>query len=380
MKKHTIMSCVVLPALLVSGCATVKSPPKPDPVYAAGSPSIRMDQEVIHFGKGFGREQRLALKSFLATVNRLVPARSIPSDTSACVRDVRIDISCDRSSAGQVVLTIASTVIPFLAFVPGRRGAEYSIIYTLEDAQGKRSSFAFRDTLSGAYYGWSFTRVSAAGKLQRAQRRQAAQNAAKLLVQDLCCQRKGAPLAFQRVSEPAALPPVVPRVRPARPVRAVSAGVPAAALPPLCAIITFEAKAGVGRDDVVRLRDKLEDEFGKRTEYEVSERLDMPQVLRAGALTPASSMDVAIETGKALKVQYVIYGAVSKSGNRITVDAYLVNVDKGVTESKVSLDGQGENAQVLLDTMGEVAKSLSGKVKERHIQSLKKSEPGKDKK
>ena len=371
--RMTWCSGLVLAMLLIAGCATVTSPPWPDPVRLAGSHPIMIDPAAIHFGKGFGREAPQAQDLFLATMGRLVPARDAASGESGSVRDLQIDISYSRSGAGSVFVGIFSTFVPFMPLKRSRRSAQCHIQYVLEDAQGGNKSFVFDDPIVGTYRGWSWMRIISSSHLKAALRTQAVENAAKLLVADLSAKYSGATPVFQNASDVAATP--VTRNKKTRHREAKSAPVPAATSvvarasepaakePPLCAIITFEAKPGIGREDVLRLRNKLEDEFDKKSQYKISDRLDMPQVLRAGEIVPASSLDVAIETGKALKVQYVIYGAVSKIGRVVTVDAYLVNVEKGITESKVSLDGEGDNAQVLLNTMGDVAKRLSDSVR-----------------
>ena len=361
MKTSNALWYVALPLLMLSGCVTVTSPPSPDPVQPIELPPLKIDQESIHLGSGFGREDLQYRESFLATLNRLIPVQYAPAKGSCCVRDVQIDISYSKISVGQVMVGIFSTVVPILPLVKSKRIAECRVSYTFEDALGQRSTATFIDSITGSYYGWSLTRLASVRNLQKAQRNQAVQNAAKLLVGDL----------RSKSTSPA---PVLPgignaTVAPAPPVKemphvvAPPVSEPVVPAGPSCAILNFEAGPGINADEVILLCNRLEDEFRKMGRYKITNRLDMPQVKKDGELMAASSLDVAIMAGKALKVQYVVYGGVRKMEKHVTVDAYLVNVDTGITESRVSRDGLGSNAQGLLDAMSEVVRRLSGSSK-----------------
>jgi len=99
------------------------------------------------------------------------------------------------------------------------------------------------------------------------------------------------------------------------------------------------------------------DELGK---YKVLNRSKMREVLQLNSI-PDVCLDAscAVEAGKILAVQYLVYGTVGKVGDMNTANVFLVNVETSETVESRTVD-QREVTKLLTPGMENLARGLAG--------------------
>jgi formylglycine-generating enzyme required for sulfatase activity/TolB-like protein len=142
------------------------------------------------------------------------------------------------------------------------------------------------------------------------------------------------------------------------------AALSAAAPPkPTCAVLTFDARGGVSKDDAALLTDRFSIEMDKLGLYTLTPREKQAEVLREQKFARSdncSATDCAIEAGRLLGAQFMIYGSVGRVGETYTVNAYLVNVETGAGVKTAGEDFPGKIDEVLKYGMAVVAAKLTG--------------------
>jgi len=136
---------------------------------------------------------------------------------------------------------------------------------------------------------------------------------------------------------------------------------PASAAKSTCAVLTFDAKGGVTKEEASLLSDRFAIEFDRLGQFTLISRAKMAEVLdlnQSATSAYFSGADGAIQAGKLLAVQYMVYGSVGRIGTLFTVNAYLVNVESGATEKTAITDQRGAIEDLLTSAMGRTARSL----------------------
>lgn len=135
---------------------------------------------------------------------------------------------------------------------------------------------------------------------------------------------------------------------------------------PACAILTFDAKGGISREESALLTDRFAIEFDKLKTYTLVNRSKMTDILKLqqfSKMDNCTATECAVEAGQLLGVKYMIYGSLGKIGNMYTVNTYLVNVGTGATEKTATTDTRGSIEDLLTEAMGSNAKELVTGVK-----------------
>ncbi len=130
-----------------------------------------------------------------------------------------------------------------------------------------------------------------------------------------------------------------------------------------CAVLNFDAQAGITREETAILSERFAIEFGTLGAYQLISRSKMKEVLEMQKFAHSdncSATECAIEAGKLLSAQFMIYGSVGKLGTTWTVNAALVNVESGAIESQGSVDVDGKVDDLLKSGMHNAARQLAG--------------------
>jgi len=134
-----------------------------------------------------------------------------------------------------------------------------------------------------------------------------------------------------------------------------------------CAVLTFDARGGVSKDEALILTDRFSTELGKTETYTLMTRSKMGEVLQLQKFARSdncSATECAVEAGKMLAVQYMVYGSIGKVGQTFTVTASSVNVETGAAEKTASVDRRGEIDDLLTAGMASLARRLVGQESE----------------
>ncbi|MRR10038.1 PEGA domain-containing protein, partial [bacterium] len=109
------------------------------------------------------------------------------------------------------------------------------------------------------------------------------------------------------------------------------------------AVLKFEPR-NISEAEAVILSDRLRAELVNTGQYNVLEREQMDKILReqklqlTGACSDASCL---VKVGQLMAVTKMMGGTISKIGNTYTVQARVIDVEKGVIETEVSQDFTG---------------------------------------
>lgn len=132
---------------------------------------------------------------------------------------------------------------------------------------------------------------------------------------------------------------------------------------PTCAILTFDAKGGVSKDEASLLTDRFSIELDKTGAYLLTPREKLGEVLQEQKFSRSdncSATDCAIEAGKLLGAQFMVYGSLGRVGSTYTVNAYVVNVENGATVKTANYDMRAEVDDLLTRGMAAVVRKLLG--------------------
>ena len=130
---------------------------------------------------------------------------------------------------------------------------------------------------------------------------------------------------------------------------------------PTCAVLTFEAKSGISPDEATILSDRFETELNGLGRHTLMSRTKMGEILKAQEYAAkCSASECAIEAGKLLAIQYIVFGSVGRIGSTYTVNVNLVNVETGAIERSANYDLRGAIDDLLTRGMVAAAHKLLG--------------------
>lgn len=130
---------------------------------------------------------------------------------------------------------------------------------------------------------------------------------------------------------------------------------------PTCAVLTFDAKGGITKEEASLLSDRFAIELDRLEAFTLISRAKMSEVLDLNQFSTsafASSAQGALEAGKLLAVQYMVYGSIGRIGSLYTVNVYLINVESGATEKTGIIDQAGAIENLLTSGMNRAARAL----------------------
>ena len=127
-----------------------------------------------------------------------------------------------------------------------------------------------------------------------------------------------------------------------------------------CAVATFEAHGGVSQDEAATLSDCLESELIRLDQYAMVARAHMPEIVAALRMSLAcADTACAIELGKILTVEYIVFGSVSKVGSTHVLLATMANVETAALERTARFE-QADSIDALLKVgIPSIARQLS---------------------
>lgn len=125
------------------------------------------------------------------------------------------------------------------------------------------------------------------------------------------------------------------------------------------AILTFDARSGLSFEEVALLADRFAVEMARLKVYRLVGRSKMTEILAEQEFSSSCSvLECAVEAGRMLGVQYMIYGSIGKLGSLFTINVYLASVETGGVLASATLDQAGEIEFLLTEGMGSAASKL----------------------
>jgi hypothetical protein len=138
------------------------------------------------------------------------------------------------------------------------------------------------------------------------------------------------------------------------------------------AMLTFDARSGVSADEVDLLADRFAVELGRMNVYNMVSRSKMVEILEQQNISATiSSVERAVELGKLLDVEYMIYGSIGRIGALYTVNVYITSVEKGSIIAGATVDNRGRLEALLTEGMPRAVNNLLRAV-------MDKQRPGED--
>lgn len=132
---------------------------------------------------------------------------------------------------------------------------------------------------------------------------------------------------------------------------------------PTCAVLTLDAKGGISQEEAALLTDRFAAEFDKLGRYQILNRSKMKEILdqqNFARSESCSAAECAVEAGKLLAAQKMVYGTVGKFGELYTVNTCLIDVETGSQERSGTSDFRGPKEDVLTVLMAANAHKLLG--------------------
>ncbi len=124
---------------------------------------------------------------------------------------------------------------------------------------------------------------------------------------------------------------------------AAAAAQPAAK--PACAVLTFDAGAGISADEAKFLSDRFTSLLAQAEVYNVVARSRMLEILETESFNRSdhcSATECAVEAGRKLQVRYIIFGTVGRFGDLMSLNTSLVDVETVKIVSSAISDFTGD--------------------------------------
>ena len=132
------------------------------------------------------------------------------------------------------------------------------------------------------------------------------------------------------------------------------------------AILTFDSRAGMPIDQVALLADRFAVELGRIDVYKVISRSKMKEVLSEQRFSvDCSSAECAVEAGKLLSAEYMIYGSIGRIGSLFTINVYIASVETGGIVGEATVDYTGQIEGLLTEGMQQAVQNLLEAVNDR---------------
>jgi len=132
---------------------------------------------------------------------------------------------------------------------------------------------------------------------------------------------------------------------------------------PTCAVLTFDARAGVSTPEAQMLSDRFATEFARLGQYTIVARSRMREVLdeqQFQATDHCSAAACAVEAGQLLGVRYMVYGTIGRLGQIYSINSFIVDVETGAQIKSATSDLRGGIEEALTALMARNAHELLG--------------------
>jgi TolB-like protein len=134
------------------------------------------------------------------------------------------------------------------------------------------------------------------------------------------------------------------------------------------AVLDFEARGGVSKEDAASLSDAFQGKIIETGEFIVVDRNRIKSILQEQGFQQSeacSQVECIVEVGKILKVEKMFAGTIGKVGRIYTVNVQLIDVATAEIMQNKSRNHEGEIEELLTDVIpelaGEMASELTGK-------------------
>lgn len=129
---------------------------------------------------------------------------------------------------------------------------------------------------------------------------------------------------------------------------------------PTCAVLTFDAKGGVTPDAATLLTDRFAAELNALGAYRIMPRERMGEILAAQEFARScAAAQCAVEAGRILAIEKIIYGTVGVVGETHTVSAHVADIESGNADCSATYDSPGKIDLMLTAGMRELAARLA---------------------
>jgi formylglycine-generating enzyme required for sulfatase activity len=121
-----------------------------------------------------------------------------------------------------------------------------------------------------------------------------------------------------------------------------------------CAVLPFDARIGVSRQEADLLCERFTTELSRIGKYKIVATTKVKELLELQnfeRICGAGDPECAVEAGRLLSVQRTIFGSVGRVGETYTINTFLVNVESSEMESTSTMDCRGSMEEFLTKTM-----------------------------
>lgn len=132
---------------------------------------------------------------------------------------------------------------------------------------------------------------------------------------------------------------------------------------PTLAVLTLATNSSVSASDVLLLSDRLAVELSKTEEFTVVNRRKMEEdnpTLSSSESGNCSDVECAVNIGRMLSVQILVYGSVGMAGSAYVLNTHMVDVETGVILKTASTEGYKSIEDVMTSGIQENAIILAG--------------------
>lgn len=136
---------------------------------------------------------------------------------------------------------------------------------------------------------------------------------------------------------------------------------------PSLAVLTFDVERGITKDEARILADRLAIELDRTGQFTLINRQRMADLLelqKFSNLEACSASECAVEAGRILGADRMVYGSIGKVGGTYSLNSYLVSVESGATLQSFSTDISGGIEDMLTQGIAQNAARLAAPAKD----------------
>jgi TolB-like protein len=139
------------------------------------------------------------------------------------------------------------------------------------------------------------------------------------------------------------------------------------------AVMDFEARAGISKDEAASLSDAFTAELTKSAEFTVVDRNRLKQILQEQGFQQSeacSQTECIVQAGKILKTQKMFAGVIGRVGKTYQVNIQLIDVETSEISTTSERKHSGEIDELLTDVIPEMAQELILKITGKEIKRV----------
>ena len=137
------------------------------------------------------------------------------------------------------------------------------------------------------------------------------------------------------------------------------------------AVLDFDARAGISREEAASLSDIFQGEMVQTGEFSVVDRNRIKAILEEQGFQQSEScsqVECIVQVGNILKVEKMFAGTIGKVGRRFTVNIQMIDISTAQIEMSIPRQYEGDIEDLAAEIIPEIAAQMASKLAGKEIE------------